>query len=128
MMLVTKVLTVLRLFVALSAFAKIDHRAQWDWSTTFWPYWCSFAIQAIMAVASMIILVNTILNYLKDEAIREDCKSETFIMILVFASFWAFVVTFGFVVSTLIPIVDIIQLYDIDPPERGSLKPPEPHH
>ena len=27
MMLVTKVLTVLRLFVALSAFAKIDHRA-----------------------------------------------------------------------------------------------------
>lgn len=53
---------------------KIDEHAHWDWSTAFWPYWCSFAIQAIMGVASLIIFVNTIFNYFKNEAIIEDSK------------------------------------------------------
>lgn len=73
-LLINKVITVLRLLIGLSAFLKLDHLAQWDWSTTFWPYWCSFAIQAIMAVASLIIFVNTVFNFFKEEAIVEDSK------------------------------------------------------
>lgn len=30
------------------------------------------------------------------------------------ASFWTFVVTFGFVIATLVPIIEIISLYDVD--------------
>lgn len=69
-----KVITVLRFLIALCVLLKIDNYAHWDWSTAFWPYWCSFAIQVIMGVASLIIFVNTIFNYFKDEAIIEDSK------------------------------------------------------
>jgi uncharacterized membrane protein len=68
------VITVLRLLIAASAFIKADHRAQWEWSTTFWPYWCSFAIQGILGIASFVIFVNTVLNYFKDEALFGDSK------------------------------------------------------
>ena len=44
MQLISKVITVLRLLISVSSFIKVDHRANWEWSTTFWPYWCSFAI------------------------------------------------------------------------------------
>jgi hypothetical protein len=98
------VITVLRLLIAASAFIKADHRAQWEWSTTFWPYWCSFAIQAILGIASFVIFINTVLNYFKDEALFGD----------ILASFWAFVMTFGFVIGTLLPILNLIQYTDIN--------------
>jgi hypothetical protein len=72
--LLNKVISVLRLLVAIFVLLKMDSTIQWDWSTTFWPYWCSFAIQVIMGVASLIIFVNTVFNYLKDEAIIDDSK------------------------------------------------------
>jgi len=72
--LLINIISVLRLLVAISAFLKIDRHTNWEWSTTFWPYWCSFAIQAIIGIASFIIFVNTVLNYYKEEAIIEDSK------------------------------------------------------
>ena len=74
MQLMTKVVIVLRLLIGFSTLLKCDHKTQWDWSTTFWPYWCSFAIQGIMGIASLIIFLNTTLNYLKDEANKDDSK------------------------------------------------------
>jgi hypothetical protein len=44
MNLLTKVISVLRILIAVSAFMKVDKQTNWEWSTTFWPYWCSFAI------------------------------------------------------------------------------------
>jgi hypothetical protein len=80
--LLSKVISVLRLLIAVSAFLKVDHHTNWEWSTTFWPYWCSFAIQAIIGIASFIIFVNTILNYYREEAILEDSN----ILILIWYS------------------------------------------
>ena len=68
----TKVVVVLRLLMALSVILKVDEKTTWDWSTTFWPYWCSFAIQGILAIASFIIFINTFLNYLKEESTKQD--------------------------------------------------------
>lgn len=70
----TKVVVVLRLLMALSVILKVDEKTTWDWSTTFWPYWCSFAIQGILAIASFIIFINTFLNYLKEESTKQDSK------------------------------------------------------
>jgi hypothetical protein len=56
--------------MSMSVLLKSDNRTAWDWSTTFWPYWCSFAIQGIMSIASFIIFVNTILNYMKEDATK----------------------------------------------------------
>jgi hypothetical protein len=55
--------------------------------------------------------VNTILNYYREEAIVEDSKYSNNIN-LVLAAFWGFIVTFGFVISTLLPIISIIKFYD----------------
>jgi hypothetical protein len=40
----TKIIIVLRFLIGFSVLMKIDAKTAWDWSTTFWPYWCSFAI------------------------------------------------------------------------------------
>jgi hypothetical protein len=42
------------------------------------------------------------------------------IEIIVVASFWAFIVCAGFVVSTLLPIISIIQIYDTSLPDSNS--------
>jgi len=70
--LVMKVVLFLRAVTAFSILIKIDGKTQWDWSTTFWPYWCSFAIQGIMAIASLIIFLNTLLSYLKEDTGKSD--------------------------------------------------------
>lgn len=57
------------------------------------------------------IFVNTIINYCKEEAIVEDSKY-LYNIHLVLAAFWAFFVAFGFVISTLFPIISIIKFYD----------------
>lgn len=72
--LMTKIVLVLRLLITFSVMLKVDNKAEWDWSTTFWPYWCSFAIQGIMGIASLIIFLNTVLNYLKEESTKADSK------------------------------------------------------
>ena len=96
--LANKVVSVLRLLIAISAFVKIDSKVEWDWSTTFWPYWCSFAIQAIMAVASLIIFANTIMNYYKEEALIEDSKL-TILFLLTMCSLYSMGYTLGFRVN-----------------------------
>jgi hypothetical protein len=72
--LVVRTVIVLRLFIMISIFLKIQNKTSWDWSTTFWPYWCSFAIQIILALSAFVIFANTILNYFKKEAYLEDSK------------------------------------------------------
>jgi hypothetical protein len=42
--LLSKVIIVLRFLLVMSILLRVDERTTWDWSTTFWPYWCSFAI------------------------------------------------------------------------------------
>ena len=73
-----KIVLVLRFLMGFSVLLKTDDKTQWDWSTTFWPYWCSFAIQGIMAIASLIIFLNTVLNYLKEEASKSDSNFTKF--------------------------------------------------
>jgi hypothetical protein len=36
---------------------------------------------------------------------------------IVLASFWAFIVCAGFVVSTIMPIISIIQIFDVSTPD-----------
>ena len=67
-----------------------------------------------MAIASLIIFLNTTLNFLKEEANREDSNIYLY-NLLVLASFWAFLVCGGFVISTLLPIINIIQIFDANP-------------
>ena len=66
-----------------------------------------------MAIASMIIFLNTLLNYLKDEASKSD----------IIAAFWAFLVCGGFVLSTLLPIIKIIQIFDYTPDSTPTTSP-----
>ena len=61
--LMSKIIVVLRFLMIFSIILKVDDKTDWDWSTTFWPYWCSFAIQGIMGIASFIIFLNTIMNF-----------------------------------------------------------------
>lgn len=72
--LLSKIILVLRLLICFSVLIKLNSKTEWDWSTTFWPYWCSFAIQGIMAIASFIIFLNTLLNHWKEEATISDSK------------------------------------------------------
>jgi hypothetical protein len=67
-----KIVLVLRFLLGFSIMLKLDNKTSWDWSTTFWPYWCSFAIQGIMAIASVIIFMNTCLNYWKGSSSKSD--------------------------------------------------------
>ena len=70
--LLSKVMFILRFLLYMSILLRADKRTDWDWSTTFWPYWCSFAIQGIMTIASFIICINTIVNYFRDESTGYD--------------------------------------------------------
>lgn len=62
---VIKIITFLRLVISFSVILKADDSTEWDWSTAFWPYWCSFAIQGIFGIASFIVFINSILNWIK---------------------------------------------------------------
>lgn len=42
--LLARIIIALRFFMIMSVLLKVDGKTDWDWSTTFWPYWCSFAI------------------------------------------------------------------------------------
>ena len=55
----------LRVLLAFSVTMKLGKYSDWTWSTTFWPYWCSFAVMGIMAIASIIMFFSAIVNYCK---------------------------------------------------------------
>mmetsp|Transcript_53817 Transcript_53817/g.73744 ORF Transcript_53817/g.73744 Transcript_53817/m.73744 type:complete len:217 (-) Transcript_53817:1112-1762(-) len=100
--LTSKVLICLRICLVVNSIIKIDGYVSWDWSTTFWPYWCSFAIHGILTVASIIIFFNTICAVIKMEASNSD----------VIGSGWAALLCLGFIFATLFPIMQIVKIYD----------------
>ena len=42
--LTVKTVLVLRLLVGANIIIKQEANVDWEWSTAFWPYWCSFTI------------------------------------------------------------------------------------
>ena len=81
----------------------MEAELDWDWSTTFWPYWCSFTIQAVLIIATVVIFLNTISLYFKSEARMHD----------VLGSLWGFLMAIGFMLSTLQPVLIIMRIYDV---------------
>jgi hypothetical protein len=81
MSLISKALIMLRLLIGITAFLKTSNKVSLEWSTTFWPFWCTFAINVIMGLASLAVLTNTIMSYYRQEAIVEDSKFKSVIFI-----------------------------------------------
>ena len=90
-----KVVLFLRLMIGISVVCKVENYATWDWTTTFWPYWCSFAIQGILVLAAGVIFVNTFVGVLKKENKYQE----------MLGSLWAFLICAGFAYATLDPIL-----------------------
>ena len=97
-----KTVNLLRLIMAANVVIKIDGHLDWEWSTTFWPYWCSFTIQAVLVVATMVIFLNTLAMFFRAEAKVSD----------LIGSLWGTLMSSGFMLSTLQPILVVIQIYD----------------
>ena len=71
-----KTVLVLRLLVAANIVIKQEAELDWEWSTAFWPYWCSFTIQAVLIIATVVIFLNTLSLFFKSEAKLHDGKSK----------------------------------------------------
>ena len=69
-----KTVLVLRLLVAANIVIKQEAELDWEWSTAFWPYWCSFTIQAVLIIATVVIFLNTLSLFFKSEAKLHDGK------------------------------------------------------
>ena len=72
-----KTVLVLRLLVAANIVIKQEAELDWEWSTAFWPYWCSFTIQAVLIIATVVIFLNTLSLFFKSEAKLHDGKSKS---------------------------------------------------
>ena len=75
-----KTVLVLRLLVAANIVIKQEAELDWEWSTAFWPYWCSFTIQAVLIIATVVIFLNTLSLFFKSEAKLHDGKSTSAII------------------------------------------------
>ena len=72
----TRVVIVLRFIIGICITIKIEDCTSWDWRTTFWAFWCSLAIQAIVLVALCIIFVQTLCHWIgKPSKYFIDCVS-----------------------------------------------------
>lgn len=69
-----KTVLVLRFLVGVNILIKWEAKLDWDWSTAFWPYWCSFTIQAVLIIATIVIFFNTVSLFFKSEAKFHDGK------------------------------------------------------
>lgn len=83
----------------------IKHEAEldWDWSTTFWPYWCSITIQGVLVIATGVIFINTLGSFFKSDAKFND----------LFGSLWGLLIAAGFMMATLQPVLTIIKIFDV---------------
>ena len=97
-----KTVLFLRLVVAANIILKTEGDVQWEWSTAFWPYWCSFTIQAVIVIATLVIFLNTVGLYFRHEATKHD----------ILGSLWGTLMSSGFMLSTLQPVIEIIKIYD----------------
>ena len=73
-----KIVLVLRLVVGANIVLKQEANLDWEWATAFWPYWCSFTIQAVLIIATIVIFLNTITVYCRGEAAMHDGKYRVF--------------------------------------------------
>ncbi len=94
---------VLRLLVGASIIIKQEASLDWEWSAAFWPYWCSFIIQAVLIIATIVVFVNTLTSFGKGEAKMHD----------ILGSLWGFLMAAGFMLSTLQPVIVIIKIFDV---------------
>lgn len=101
--LTVKTVLVIRLLVGANIIIREEAELNWDWSTTFWPYWCSFTIQAVLVIATVVIFLNTLSSYFKNEAKMHD----------VLGSLWGLLMAAGFMLSTLQPVIVIIKIFDV---------------
>ena len=77
-----KTVLVLRLLVAANIVIKQEAELDWEWSTAFWPYWCSFTIQAVLIIATVVIFLNTLSLFFKSEAKLHDGKSKPVVILI----------------------------------------------
>ena len=103
----------LRFCLTLTVLLKLNGHTNWDWSTTFWPYWCSFAIQIIMSIFCLIMLLSNVSAYVQGEA---DCGS-------IFATLWSLYVCAGFTTSSFYVVIGVIKYFDYN--KRHSLSATE---
>lgn len=93
---------VLRLCIAGNIIAKLESGLDWEWATAFWPFWCSFIIQAVLVISTIVIFLNTLALFCK----RENKCNE------LLGSFWGLLMASGFMFATLYPVLMIIKIYD----------------
>ena len=89
--LTVKTVLFLRLLVGANIILKTEGNLKWEWSTAFWPYWCSFTIQAVIVIATLVIFLNTVGLFFRHEASKHD----------VLGSLWGTLLSSGFILSTL---------------------------
>ena len=100
--LTVKTVLFLRLIVGANIILKTEADMEWEWSTAFWPYWCSFTIQAVIVIATLVIFLNTVGLFFRHEASKHD----------ILGSLWGTLMSSGFMLSTLQPVIEIIKIYD----------------
>ena len=84
------------------AIIRNDADLDWDWSTTFWPYWCSITIQGVLVIATGVIFINTLGSFFRSDAKFHD----------LLGSFWGLLMAGGFMMATLQPVLVIIKIFD----------------
>lgn len=67
-----------------------------------------------MAIGSLVIFMNNLMGYLKHQSNSDDGKLifEYDFSLIVIASFLVCFICTGFVIATLLPIINIISLFD----------------
>lgn len=75
-----KTVLVLRLVICANIVLKQEAQLDWEWATAFWPYWCSFTIQAVLIIATVVIFLNTVSLFFKGEAAGHDGKYLPFLV------------------------------------------------
>ena len=101
--LTVKTVLVLRLLVGANIIIKQEANVDWEWSTAFWPYWCSFTIQAVLIIATVVIFLNTLTQFFRGDALLFD----------LLGSLWGLLMAAGFMLATLQPVIVIIRIFDV---------------
>lgn len=126
-----KSVIILRLLLALFVSFKIERTFgpdnEWSWQKTFWAYWLSTTVQAVLFVACIVVFLNTLLAFVKAEQSIHDGKSFSFIFAnnlclisifflnIVLGSFWITLMIGGFLMSSLQMVLQIVRIFDIAP-------------
>ena len=104
-----KSVLILRLLVALFVVIKIEGTFgpdnEWSWQKTFWAFWISLTMQAVLLVACVVVFLNTLLGFVKGEQSYHD----------ILGSFWITILIGGFLLSSLEMVLQIVRIFDTIP-------------